>query len=941
MPPTFRFALHQRSYTCSKCEQVCRNRSGLTRHYIAKHLRLTPPPSNDNSHLEDDEDDGRITYEKHPLLSGKPCDKNGVFLRPNTAPPASPPPPPPSEPDGWHGFENRLHFDFAYHYFVEAQSPAADINKALDMWAAAVWQLGGEVPWTNEKEMYADIDNIKHGVVDWTTVEIKYNGPMPPNPPKWMTETYILHLRDTRLLLHHQLADPGFKGKTSYSAYRQYNPCGKRVYSNVMSADWAWQQSDRVAEDSSTHGAMFVPVVCGSDKTTVSVATGHQEYHPVYQSPGNITNAARRGHGSGVLPSAFLPIPKTSKKHREKPIFKSFCRQLYHACLARIYEPLREGMTTPDIVLCADGHFRKVIYGVGPYIADYPEQVWLAGIVQGWCAKCDATPDNLDNTPHAHLRTRTTHEVLVTIFDPGTLWDDYGVRSDVTPFTHKFPRADIHELMAPDLLHQLVKGTFFDHLVKWTNEYLYKVHTKEEANSIIQDIDRRISAVPAFPGLRRFPDGRDFNQWTGDDSKALMKVYIVAIKGHVPSDMVKSLAAFMECCFTVRKNSLTSDDFDMFDHHLARFHEYREVYITSGVRADLSLPRQHSLVHYRRSIRMFGSPNGLCSSITESKHIKAVKEPWRRSNRYKALSQMIKTIARLEKMHALRQLFSSRGWLIGSTSWFTNAVLQDQALSQKLTASVNGDDSDDEDEDGEFGPVVGPKAESSIRLARTRATGYPRRLADLSIHLAHPKLPELIRRFLYDQIHPNPDVSVFDIPLEQCPLFNGKVDIFHSAVARFYAPSDICGAGGMYQECIRSNPAFTGDQNRRDTVLVVLDDDKPGMRGMVVARVQLFFSFEFRDVYYPCALVNWFMHAGDEPDEETGLWVVVPEEERGRRTLEVIHLDSIMRGVHLLPAFGSSFLPENFHYSDALEAFQAFYVNKYADHHSYEYLSPL
>jgi hypothetical protein len=33
-----------------------------------------------------------------------------------------------------------------------------------------------------------------------------------------------------------------------------------------------------------------------------------------------------------------------------------------------------------------------------------------------------------------------------------------------------------------------------------------------------------ISAVPPYPGLRRFPDGRDFHQWTGDDSKALMKV---------------------------------------------------------------------------------------------------------------------------------------------------------------------------------------------------------------------------------------------------------------------------------------------------------------------------------------------------------------------------------------------------------------------------------
>lgn len=34
----------------------------------------------------------------------------------------------------------------------------------------------------------------------------------------------------------------------------------------------------------------------------------------------------------------------------------------------------------------------------------------------------------------------------------------------------------------------------------------------------------RISLAPSFAGLRRFPEGRDFKQWTGDDSKALMKV---------------------------------------------------------------------------------------------------------------------------------------------------------------------------------------------------------------------------------------------------------------------------------------------------------------------------------------------------------------------------------------------------------------------------------
>jgi hypothetical protein len=44
-------------------------------------------------------------------------------------------------------------------------------------------------------------------------------------------------------------------------------------------------------------------------------------------------------------------------------------------------------MSTPEVVKCPDGHFRRAIYGLGPYIADYPEQVWLAAIVQGWCPK--------------------------------------------------------------------------------------------------------------------------------------------------------------------------------------------------------------------------------------------------------------------------------------------------------------------------------------------------------------------------------------------------------------------------------------------------------------------------------------------------------------------------------------------------------------------------
>jgi hypothetical protein len=56
---------------------------------------------------------------------------------------------------------------------------------------------------------------------------------------------------------------------------------------------------------------MFVSIISGSDKTVASNATGQQEFHPLYIGPGNVDNAARRAHGVGLLPCAFLPIPKS------------------------------------------------------------------------------------------------------------------------------------------------------------------------------------------------------------------------------------------------------------------------------------------------------------------------------------------------------------------------------------------------------------------------------------------------------------------------------------------------------------------------------------------------------------------------------------------------------------------------------------------------------
>lgn len=81
-------------------------------------------------------------------------------------------------------------------------------------------------------------------------------------------------------------------------------------------------------------------------------------------------------------------IVSTADKTNEDTLeFRKFRRQLYHASLACILQPLKPSMSKPRITQCGDGHLRRVIYGLGPYIADYPEQMLLLCVVSGWCPK--------------------------------------------------------------------------------------------------------------------------------------------------------------------------------------------------------------------------------------------------------------------------------------------------------------------------------------------------------------------------------------------------------------------------------------------------------------------------------------------------------------------------------------------------------------------------
>ncbi|KAG2341453.1 hypothetical protein BDR05DRAFT_976999 [Suillus weaverae] len=588
MPQTrcHQFNVHLLPCTHPGCHCLLKNQSALTQHLRAMHQHSFQIPERHQSSVtveevpdgpdlsENDRWQANFTTIIQALMVRCICNEAGQFLDPKMSPPAFTM----KSLKDWAPYRNCLEFGMAESLFKKTQISAADIDKLLHFWGITLAVHGDNPPFSDHKDLYNVIDNTPLGDVPWESFKMEYAGDRLGGETSWMNKEYEVFYCDPHKAVQNMLANPDFKDKIDFVPYHEWeeHPDGShnRRCRDFMSADWAWEQADIISADPATHGSTFVPIILRSDKTTVSVTTGQNDFYLLYLSISNSID----------------------------PCYHKFKKELFHTALTQILENLKPGMTMPEVAQCADGHYRHVIYGIGPYIADYEEQVVLAGIVRAATQSSDLDGDG-------GPQSCKLLDALIEEVDLGTLWDEWGFIADIMPFTNNFPRVDIYKLIAPDLLHQIIKGIFKDHLVAWVQLYLECTHGEARAKEIMDDIDKWIAVAPSFLGLRHFPEGRGFSQWTGDDSKALMKVYISAIKGHVPTEM------------------------------------------TTGVHDHFSLPHQHSISHYPFLVRQFGAPNGL------------LKQPWQCSSKFNALGQMVCTNTCLDQLAAARVDFTECGML--------------------------------------------------------------------------------------------------------------------------------------------------------------------------------------------------------------------------------------------------------------------------------------
>ena len=180
---------------------------------------------------------GRLTH-----FSGKPCDREGNFLPPNT-------PPPPrrnSNPDDWTPYRNRVEFETAEFLYCRAQMSASNIDTLFDLWASTLLEHNLTPLFANHSDLYGAIDSTPLGDVPWQRSSLRYAREVPDGDvPQWMSLEYEFWFRDPRLIVQNMVSNPDFKNDFDTAPVQIFDDSGSREYKNFMSGDWAWEEAVR------------------------------------------------------------------------------------------------------------------------------------------------------------------------------------------------------------------------------------------------------------------------------------------------------------------------------------------------------------------------------------------------------------------------------------------------------------------------------------------------------------------------------------------------------------------------------------------------------------------------------------------------------------------------------------------------------------------------
>ncbi|TFY53548.1 hypothetical protein EVJ58_g9391 [Rhodofomes roseus] len=607
----------------------------------------------------------------------------------------------------------------------------------------------------NKYKFFKNIDDLPTGAA-WKCDMINVRGDRIGDRGEHLQEDLELWWRDPVECTRELIGNPTFDGKVAYGPERVYTDDAGTIrrYDEMWTAEWWWLTQGQLPP-----GATIAPIILASDATKLTNFGGDKKAWPVYLSIGNISKSVRRQPSQrAMVLVGYIPVSKLECFQESTRSLAGY--RLFHHCMTRILEPLRQAGLDGVEMTCADRAVRRVHPILAAYIADHPEQCLVCCCKENSCPRCTVPP--LLRGEQRLCPPRHVGETLQALQDhkggqDSARFTAEQLRPVYEPFWASLPHCDIFSSIMPDILHQLHKGMFKDHLLSWCTSI-----------AGADEIDRRFRAMTDFPGLRRFRNGiSHISQWTGREHREMQRVLVGLLAGAVPSEVLTVARALIDFIYYAQLQSHDDKSLAHLQASLDTFHRHKDIIVTLGIREHFNFPKLHSLLHYVEAIRSRGTCDGYNTELPERLHIELAKDAYRASNHRDYTQQMVTWLTRQEAvdLHAsyitwLQSLEDSDGDAASSV---------DDEASELEDAPSHGDANADDAQDH---PAANFTADSPNRQPHSYTIAKHCPFPNSSVHCLKtefkateflPAFTEFIRaEYPLCRLEPN-DMDLFDV----------------------------------------------------------------------------------------------------------------------------------------------------------------------------------